>query len=166
MQMDTLYLRMTRIIENSTYQEKVIEYLRTFGFKFIPYRNLLEITSGQNLQDIDRNPGMTFMVRHVKWDIWDTRLILGIKLNGKKREKITVYYKEEHWKTLTKLWKDEADINFRKTINKVIFPDFMTYDERRRWRTLNQKLKKNPEFKPGDWYYKCEPSIKWIDIPK
>ena len=161
--MNKLYSRLTNMIEKAQNQERIINYLREFGFKFVPYSTIIQLIDSLNLLDIDREPNMTFLIRNVRRNDWDSTLILGIKLNGKKRGKITVYFKQEHWRTIKMPWKDAADINFRKTINRVIFPDFMTYDERRKWRTEHGKVEKDPTRPKSEWYLKCLSGVKWIN---
>jgi hypothetical protein len=137
-----------------------MSYLRQFGFKFYPYKVIKENNPEVNL--LDAHEGYSFMVRPIRKDELDTRLIFGIKLNGRKSNDVLVYYKGSWLETVSIKWKDEADINFRKTVKKWIFPDYMSYLERRKWRAENNRVIKNPNFKPSEFYLKCKPDVRFI----
>lgn len=161
--MQAIFTRFSRMVEVQPNQEKIITYMRQFGFKFVTLSLLKELYPKVELTERDSIPDMTFMVRRVKRKIWDNRFILGIKLQGKKRKTISVYLEGEHLKNVTKPWKDEQDINFRKIVIKMVFPDYLTYQQRRDWRKEHDRVVKDSKYQPSEFYLKVKPDIRWIN---
>lgn len=144
--------------------EKTIEYLRTLGFCFREPFTIKDLP--------ERLYRYTFMIRK-SGSTWDYSMIFGIKMWGKKNSKIIFVFSEqlvgnpptrkyEEDITLRVPWKDKADINFRKIVVKLKFPDYLNYEERRTWRTEYHKQKNNPQRVPSEWYLKIFPDIKFI----
>lgn len=149
--------------------EKAIELLRSLDFRFKEPFTIHDLP--------ERLYRYTFMVYKSKRG-WDYSLIFGIKMWGKKNSKIMIVQSEtlsvwdcdenkkcrifEEDITIRIPWKDKADINFRKIVVKLKFPEYLNYDERRKWRTEYHKQKNNPKRIPSEWYLKILPDIKLI----
>lgn len=92
-------------------------------------------------------------------ELWDTTFMVSIKLWGKKSSKVIITYRGKHYHTLHIPWKDKADINFRKTVNRLKFPEYLNYDERRKWRTEHHKVLRDPNRPKKEWYLKILPDV-------
>lgn len=143
-------------LKRQTTMEKAIEYLRSLNFIFVE--------GDKDTKQYELHKGYSWVVREVnnKKDNTDYLLMFGIKMWGKKNSKILVYKEGTHEETIRVPWKDKADINFRKIVVKLKFPDYLDYDERRKWRTEYHKQKNNPKRIPSEWYLKILPDIKFI----
>lgn len=93
----------------------------------------------------------------------DTSFICGIRMWGKKTDKIIVLIRGAHAATIRVDWKDKADINFRNPTIKLKFPDYLDYDERRTWRTEHHKQLRNPSRKPSESYLRILPDMQFLE---
>lgn len=135
--------------------EKAIELLRSLEYFFF------EATTLEDMQD----PLLlkySWMVRKPEHKDFTRSLIFGIKMWGKKNSKIIIHGPKGFVETIRVPWKDKADINFRKIVVKLKFPEYLNYDERRKWRTEYHKQKNNPKRVPSEWYLKVFPDIQFI----
>lgn len=135
--------------------ERTIEYLRSLNFFFY---------------EVEAVKLIPFKPGHLKYS-WlvrrsgskqDPSLVFGIKMWGKKTDKIIVLIRGAYVETIRVDWKDKADINFRKIVVKLKFPEYLNYDERRKWRAEYQKQLKNPQREPSKWYKKILPDIQHL----
>lgn len=134
--------------------EKAIDYLRSLNFFFYEVSTV----------GIDFKPGhikYSWMVRRVGKKK-DLSMVVGIKMWGKKTEKIIVLVDGDHVATVRIPWADKADINFRKITIRLKFPDYLTYEERRTWRTEYHKQLNNPNRIPSEGYKKIYPDVQHI----
>lgn len=161
-------------------QEQVIDSLRDYKFKFI---------SGDIIQDMatfDENIGkqiklrqkdldgqFQYMVRLIKEakepmnDKYDFRLVFAIKIVGERVDKIVIYLWGEYSEFIKIPWADKKKVNFKKVEKIYVFPDFMDYTDRKKWRTEHRKYLiatdngKNPDkFELSKFYLKFSPYIK------
>lgn len=153
--MNKIHTRILASIQRSATMEKAINYLRELDFRF--YEGFL-LFHPECLKEVK----YSWMIRFVDKKNWDKTLIFGIKMWGKKNCKIIVRYEGKLFMVIRKDWKDMADINFRKITVKLKFPDYLDYEERRKWRTEYHKQLRNPTRKPTDWYQQHLPNIQFL----
>lgn len=155
-------------------QEELITFLREHGFKFIESDVITEVSKDLQerikLKEIHKK--YQFMIRLVKPaktpmnDKYDSRLLFGIKLWGSRVDKVIVYLFGE-FKTKKNIpWKDKKKLNFKKVEKLMVFPEFMDYDDRKKWRNEFRK-KQNCEangtdFTPSKFFTKHEPFVQFI----
>lgn len=160
----TLYGRIIGQVKRSNSQEKMMEYLRTFGFYFIESEVLMQLYPDIRLKN--NHERYSFMVRKINRKRDDVRLIVGVKLWGKKVDRVVIYLEQNGVTCFESRalipWKERQDINFKKIRIKVKFPDYLTYDQRKKWRHEHEKVKKNPQYLPSKSYLKIKPDVIFI----
>lgn len=136
--------------------EKLIEFLRSLDFFFA--------TMTEEIDAVQLHKKYVWMIRHKRRnpDSLDLSIMVGIKMWGKKNDKVLVYHKGAWFRTLHVPWKDKADINFRKITVRLKFPDYLNYDERRKWRAQHHQQLKDPTRTPTEWYKKILPDVQFI----
>lgn len=163
-----------------TSQEKIIELLREWKFKFITADVILDMQQNDpqikeqiTLREKDIEKGYQYMVRQIKEakepmnDKYDFRLVFGIKIVGDKVSLIPVYLWGKWEETLKVSWEKIKAMNFKKVEKVYIFPEFMDYDDRRKWRkehrakiTWDKNPNKTNEFETSKFYQKFTPYVK------
>lgn len=159
-------------------QEKLIDFLREYKFVFIPADVIEDMRTFDpegvgkqiTLRKKDLDEGYQYMVRKVKEakepmnDKYDFRLVFGIKILGDKVTKVPVYLWGQWQETLKIKWENEKEVNFKKVDKIYKFPDFMDYDDRRKWRTEQRKKlsaeAEGKEFEVSKFHQKFTPYIK------
>lgn len=154
--MDKIHTKIITALKRKQSMEKAIELLRSLNFYF---------------QSPEVNPARLYAPHKIKygWMIfnatgkwhWDG-LQFGIKMWGKKTNKIIVAYQHGYVETIPMKWKDKSDINFRKITVRLKFPEYLNYDERRTWRTEYHKQLRDPNRIPSASYLKILPDIQFI----
>lgn len=158
-------------------QEDLIKYLRDFNFKFIA-SNVVSDFSQENPEIIkfaadsvyNKYQWMVRMMKEAKDpanDKYDWRLLFGIKIVGKEVPRVIVYLWGDFSEKLSLPWAKGKRINFKKVEKLYMFPEFMDYTERRRWRLENRKLTAHIEAKGSDegfeyskFFEKYKPYVK------
>ena len=159
-------------LEKHSCIEDSLSYLRTLNFHFIDSKPFIELLE---LEEIPfaistRIMRYQFMVREIgKWE-YDFRFVIAVKVWGDKTSKLMVYYidpfdeKLKFHKKIDKEWKDAEDINFRKMVKRWVFPDELTYDERRDLRSEHKKvINPRSKYTGSEWYHKWWPLVKFIE---
>lgn len=155
--MEKIHTKIIAAVKRKQSMEKAIELLRSLNF----YLHSTEV-----------NPPRVYAPKnHIKygWMIFKVGkgfeyagLQFGIKMWGKKSNKIIVVFEHGYVETIPMKWKDKADINFRKITVRLKFPDYLNYDERRTWRTEYHKQLRDPNRIPSENYIKILPDIQFI----
>lgn len=159
---------MNTIKKKATSQEKLMEMLREYNFRFIASDIAMDwsIEHKDQISIREKDKDLQFMVRMLKEaknpenDKYDWRLVFGIKLLGDKIDKVQVYLWGKYEKTWTVKWDKAKDFNFKKVNPIYIFPEFMDYEDRKKWRAENRKVIKDPEYKGNAFYNKFSPYVK------
>jgi len=151
-------------------QEQLINMLREYNFMFVAADVIQDMATPEMITLKDNHLCYQFLVRRVKEakepanDKFDFRLVFGVKIVGERFEKVQVYLwgKWDHYIKMP--WEKAKGINFKKVEKVYIFPDFMDYTDRRKWRSENRKKikaeEKKTEFKPSKFYNKYSPYVK------
>jgi hypothetical protein len=148
-------------------QEELMTLLREkWDFRFIDSSYIQEFVPEEQIKLRSKDLDYQFMVRMYKEakapanDKYDWRLVFGIKIVGDKIDKVQVYLYGKYECTWTKPWDKPKDHNFKKVNAIYIFPEFMTYEERKKWRTENRKKQKDPNFKTSKQFDRWTPYVK------
>lgn len=150
------------LIQKAPSQEKLIISLRGYDFRFMMRETLAE-KGIVNIRDHDEK--YQWMVRVVNESIgkYDLRLVVGIKILGKKLDRVKLYAEGEYQQTFKIPWEKQSGYNFKKVTRKHSFPDELTYDERRAWRKEHRKMlaiqAKGLPFYPSAFYSKWAPLV-------
>lgn len=158
--------------EKAKTQEDLIKILREYDFVFVD-RFTVQDVGGEDkikLKDLHIAEDYQFMVRKVKEakdpanDKFDWRLVFGIKILGERVGKYQVYLWGKWDSLVKKPWADAKKINFKKVELIYSFPEFMDYNDRKRWRQENRKILLNQEkgitIEPSPWFVKWSPYVK------
>lgn len=151
-------------------QEDLINTLREYNFRFLGTQFVMDYGKDK-LTLKDKHSEFQWMARLMKEakvpenDKYDYRLTFGIKFVGERIDRVHIYLWgkwEEKWALP---WKTKTDINFKKVEKVYVFPDFMDYAERRKWRQEHRKLettkaKGGEELEPSKFYSKMKPYVK------
>lgn len=153
-------------------QEQLINYLREYNFMFVASDIIQDLATPEmlTLRDKDIEGKYQYMVRRVKEakepanDKYDFRLVFAIKVIGERVDIVPVYLWGKWEKTLKLKWEDKKKHNFKKVEKIYIFPEFMDYADRKRWRSEHRKVLKAKEtetkFETSKFYNKHTPYIK------
>lgn len=130
-------------------QEALIDTLRESNFRFMSYLDLKDLTEeSKSLTLKTKHSDWQFMVRLIKEaknpinDKWDTRLVFAIKYMGERVNLVHVYLWGQWDQKRVIPWKTKPgkEINFKDKPQFFQFPEFMTYEERGKFRAEHRKL--------------------------
>lgn len=163
-------------------QEKLIIFLREYKFRFIAGQVIQDMAQhdpegvGQQikLRERDIADGYQYMVRLVKEakeplnDKYDFRLVFGIRMIGKKVNKVVIYFYGEFKEYIKIPWDKSEQINFKKVERIYTFPEFMDYADRKKWRSEHRKgitwsreaSNEGKVFEHSKFYLKFKPYVK------
>lgn len=137
-------------IKQKEHIEDIIEYLDNLNFRFLSGQLIEELAHkipGNPTNDIDIS--YQWMVRVLRYakdpanDKFDFSMLVGIKFLGKKSNKVIVFYNGKLKATLTRKWLKGDVINLKKKKIPMVFPDYMTIEERKKWRYVRRKVELN-----------------------
>jgi len=141
-------------------QKKLTDFLREHQFVFIE-NHILE-TYKTKLNILPKHERYNFMVIQLKDGSLDDALAFGIKLKGKIPDKVHIYLNYAYLET----WVVPLGVgtkNFKKMVLKYKYDQTMPPDLRRKWKTENEKLKKNRLLAPSAMYLKWEDHVTISD---
>lgn len=153
-------------------QEKLIEYLRSFGFNFYTNQHLEDLGIKINLKE--KHDRYQFMVKRVKatkdplTEKLDTHVVVGIKVIGNHFDKVHVYYRNPEmeqedtlvYHSLIRMpWPENHTINFKKAKIGWKFPKHMGMEDRKKWRKEQAMLERYPERKASKFYDRWKPDV-------
>jgi len=128
----------------------MIEYLRQFNFTFVEMDVFLSQYPKFKFRVKDKKNSI--MLRELKPGKWDARMVVTFKMWGTRNDRVGLYLQQQWVKRFTKLWKDNQDINFKKLVIKLKFPEGLNYEERKKWRYEDKKVQSKPGYKPTAFY--------------
>jgi hypothetical protein len=157
-------------IKKHEFIEDTIEYLDNLSFRFVHYQFLEEKRlfgkwPFPNFENLD--PKLQYLTRLTRIakdpmnDKYDFKFMVGIRFFDKRLDGIKVYYKGKQIAFLENLpWKTSNNQNLKVKKKPMVFPPFMSIEERKKWRYLHRKTKEGKELGPRevDFYnrYKLE----------
>lgn len=147
---NTYYTKIIQQLPRFATMEKILEFLRQFNFAFVEMDTFEELHKDYPFHAKDRKASI--MLRELKPGVWDIRMLVCIKLWGKRSSRVAIYLNGEYNSRLEKHWKDKEDFNFKKLDIKLKFPDGLTYEERKKWRYEDKKVQAKPNYQPSAWY--------------
>lgn len=154
---NTFYARIIEQLPRFSTQDKMIEYLRQFNFHFIEAKVFKNENPKVKLNIKDEK--YSFMVRELEPGKNDYRLVVTVKLWGRKTERVGIYFNGKWHSRLNKIWANKEDINFKKIVIRMTFPDAMDYEERKKWRAENKKVKSKPDYQPSAFYKRWKDQV-------
>lgn len=160
-----------KLLDKSNTQDELVKHLREHDFRFFDTETIAQLVPEltETVEIKEKHEGYQWMLRMVKEakdprnDKFDYRIMVGIKIVGKRKEKVQVYLFGKYAKTYTKPWESEKKINFKKVKQLMVFPEFMDYEDRKKWRVEHRKVQNNPNHKQSKFYTKSLPFIKMAD---
>lgn len=164
---------MSKIIDTALDKKTIddmVTYLRDMNFAFFTHEHLKTITDKNgwafDLKD-PKHEKYQFMARVLrlakdpKNDKIDPTIFFGIKLLGKRVDKIQVYVSGKHSSMVKMKWSDSSNINFKVKEKFYKFPEPMSYEERSKWRAEDRKVHtSNGEYEGTPFYQKWAPFVK------
>jgi hypothetical protein len=159
-------------------QEELIEMLREkWDFRFVDYSFIEDYVPADKLKIKSETAGaiqyMARMYREAKEpanDKFDWRLVFGIAFLGERIDKVKIYLYGKFNTNWELPWDKPKVHNFKKVTPIYSFPEFMTYEERKKWRTENRKLQKDPNYEWSKQFERWTPYVKIngekIELPK
>jgi hypothetical protein len=171
---DSYYMKFLTELSRVKNQELLIDELRKMGYFFYTMDHLRDL--GVPIILKENHEKYQFMVRRIKEakdpanDKLDTNLIFGIKILGKHFDKVQIYYRKPesqsvditYQSTMKLTWPENTKMNFKKVVASWKFPNYMSFDERRKWRQEHAKLERNPALKPTKFYLRHKPDVQAI----
>lgn len=157
------------IIKAAEDQDKLIEFLREQGFRFM-MTDFLETFDFPGLVIKDRHKekyqwmlGCSKYAKNPKSDKYDPMLIFGIQLLSEQDEKIVVYLNGEYYKSYKVPVPTKPKEVFKKT-TMTQFPHYMTEEERERFRRELRKYENDNEISLSKFFKRWMPYVK--NLPK
>lgn len=140
-------------VKGKKYMEDVIEYLDKLNFRFVTSQFLKELAEDKLLPEKYKffleYPDYQYAVRVLRYaknpanDKFDFSLIFGIRFFSKPSKLIYVYKDGELKVKFKREWKKSGQINLKEKKVPMVFPDYMTIEERKHWRYCNRKVELN-----------------------
>lgn len=154
--------------------EKVISYLEELNYRFVTFQLLEEFESEKKFDfegDRETYREYQWLVKVLKHaadpanDKFDFNLMFGIKFVGKKTDTLFVMFKGVRKVILQRPWLKKDNINIRAKRVTLVFPDYMSIEDRKKWRHLHRKVKNGKTLGPVDekMYKRYLPEIKNLD---
>ena len=164
----------SQAIKANAHQEPLINFLREHSFKFVMTDVITEVVPAlkETIKLKEKHHKYQWMIRQIKEakdpinDKFDHRLMFGIKLIGGKVDKVVVYLFGKFYKAYPITWKKQNAYNFKKVEQMTKFPEYMDYDDRKKWRAEHRRVLNNPNYKPTKFYTKNLPFIQIIERGK
>jgi hypothetical protein len=151
-------------------QDEAIAYLKTLNYRFITTDVLTELkTYKEEYKDFfnlkEKHEDYQWMVNVVKEakdpanDKYNFAIMVGIKIIGKKVDKVQIYLNGHYSETLPCPVAEKSKFNMKEKKKLTVFPQYMTIEERKRWRYFDRKVQTNkPLTKAEDKFYN-----RWAD---
>lgn len=153
------------VLEQVTDQDDLIIKLRDVGFKFM-MSDFLESLDFEELNikpnHLEKYQWMLYLrkpAKNPKSDKYDPMLVFGIQLLPEHNEKIVVYLNGEFYKSYKIKVLDKPKEVF-KTTSMMKFPDYMTHDERDKFRYELRQYQNDPERQLSKFFIRWR---KWVE---
>lgn len=154
-------------------QEHLIEMLREYNFRFMATDVIKDYFEEKGFLKIkEKHEKYQWMARLVKEakepanDKYDFRLTFGIRFMGEVVDKVQIYWYSEYQETWKLAWKQKEDINFKKVEKVLMFPEFLDYADRKKWRTEHRKIERaaaaGTPVEPSPFYTKWKPYVQGL----
>jgi hypothetical protein len=159
-------LQVLTFIQGLTNQDQVILELTKLGFKFMTldlfeamgYKEGRELPEGMESGKYQLMLKCLKQAKDPKNDKYDPELIFGIKLLGDKTNRILTYLQGESDRIKLN-WDKPESFDFKKTA-MMKFPEYMTLEEREKWRREHRLYKLDPEKEKSKFYSRWAPFIE------
>lgn len=145
--------------------EKVIEYLYSLDFKFVTYQYLKNLNLISNKQLEVLNTKLQYLIRYYdRPRTTDLTLIVGLDY-FKRGNGITIYKNLDIKKQFTLEWAKPHGFNMKEKKKPERYPDRLGIEERKVWRKIDDKIKRDRPLHDGDleFYLEYKPEIDEIN---
>jgi len=157
-------------VRAKTSMEKVIQLLEGLNFRWVTDQFIEELQSVGKLDSAELPKGYQWLVlfqHHAQDpvnDRFDFNLMFGIKFIGPKEDKIFVIYRGRKKKVLLRPWDTEKNLNMKRKKIPLWFPEYMTIEERKKWRVIHRKVTNRKPIGPNEdkFYLRYLPEVKNI----
>lgn len=157
-QKEVPFSQVAQDIKKSKSQEKLIEYLSSISFHFVSYQFIQEYALlDTSINPKKYHPKLQYLVRRYKThptdpskDQYDFRMAVGIKLMGKQIDTVYVFAKNKLKFKRNIPWEKRNDFNFKPKRAGRVFPEYMSHEERKKWRQYHEKVEAKRELKPKE----------------
>lgn len=149
--------------------DEMVKYLRDMNFAFVTVDHLAEICKKNDWEfklKNEKHEKLQFMVRVLKLakdpknDKIDPTVFFGIKLIGKRFNKVHVYVSGQYSSSVNVAWESLKEMNFKVKEKFYKFPEPMSYEERSNWRKEDRKvITSNGEYEGSKFYQKWKPFV-------
>jgi len=157
---------LAEVIEMATDQDHLIQLLRDKGFVFMMTDFLKTFEWAETLpikdRHLDKYQWMMLQIKpakNPKSDKYDPMLVFGIKLLDEREEKVVVYLNNEYHKTYKIAVPDKPKEVFKKT-TMTKFPDYMTHEEREKFRLELRQYQDQPERQLSKFFKRWRPYVE------
>jgi hypothetical protein len=151
--------------------EDIIEYLESINFRWVNFQFLEELASigkfDTNLGNVLKNyqwlVRMTRQAKDPANDKFDFTMMVGINFFSHK-DKVFVVFKNKIKAKWVKVWKKEKNLNMKKKKTAMVFPQYMSIEERKQWRYMHRKVILGKDLGPREsqFYNRYKAEIKNI----
>lgn len=172
------YQEIYQAIKAKEHIEDIVDYLEEINFRFLSGQLIMDVPE-KSVNDYRTKvgvlkPDFQYMVRVLKYakdpvnDKFDFSLMVGVKFIGKPSEIVHIVYQGEEKAKLKRAWKKEGAVNMKKKKIPMVFPDYMTIEERKKWRYIRRKVENTREVSPKEqkFYDRYKLDIKNINEGK
>lgn len=150
-----------------TDQASLITYLRDkYGFRFVSFEFVKAMELKIGLTD-ELSELYTPMLRCVKLakdpknDKYDPQIAICFRLFGKPIDKVLIFINGEKYGKADIPYKSNVKVNLKK-LEAMKFPQFMTYDEREKFRREHRLYMEKPETEVSKFYLRWK---EYVEIP-
>lgn len=159
-----------RVLEQPD-QDSLIKFLRECGFIFVTRDLLASMEVFEKVDfidpvDTDKYQYMVKLIKESKnnpmLDRYDPRLLVGIKIYGKRRDTVNIYLNGEYMpKVEFTVPKSSTEVFENQKL--FIFPEYMEEKEKEKFRKEYRKMEITPELQPSEFFKRW---IKWTKVSK
>ena len=145
--------------------------MRECGFVFVTRDLLSSIETFNKVDfietvDVDKYQYMVKLIKESKnnpmLDKYDPRLLVGIKIYGKRKNTIHLYLNGEYMGTQDSVVPKSSSEVFENQ-KLFIFPEYMEEKEKEKFRKEYRKMEVNPEEQPSEFFKRW---LKWTKVSK
>lgn len=167
------YDQIIKMVDVALNMEDAIAKLEEINFRWVTQQFLEELPKDKQPFDVSKLKNeWQWLVRFERQakdpqnDKFDFNLMFGIKFIGDVKDKILVKQKDKKSYIIDKEWKKRSSANMKRKKIPLIFPSYMTIEERKDWRYLRRKVELNRELskKERAFYERCLPDVQNLDM--
>lgn len=165
------YREIFESIKKKTHIEQIIEELESINFRWLTTDSIREYPGIKETQAALLPDNYQWLVRFKKMgknpqdDLYDLQLLVGIRFIGTQEDKVYIFYKGKKKALWKRPWQEEKNINMKKKKIHVVFPSYLSIDDRKKWRGIRRKVMNKSTVSQSDqkFYDRYLPEIQNLD---